>query len=431
MKFLNQVLLAVVCLSLLILSSCKEKETYYKPELTIFSPEEGSLLLVPDIVMVDFSIEDVEGINYIRVSIDNKDYIPMTIHKFIYPDAGENTFSVELTIDNVILKYFKPPYCVHIVVNMDEEHNYYLELETLIRENSFNGLVVVGDNGVQSTSMQYFNKNLSLSNSSALPGEYTDFCVNSYFSSVVVATKLPYKIVNLSLKTNEQLWEKSSGAPYPGFNQIVNMNEVVYSSTNDCRIIGCNSAGNQLFVTHQLNDSVPEYFCVTDDFIFANLNLRNSGNKALQSYYLATGSRYMTYQTGGTIVSIKPLSRNKAVIFKNSNSNASIIIFNIENNYTEFVTSTDSISAICSKSDTTFLINSKNRILLFDASGNTLSIVGNISERLSEMKFEKTNNQIIGISKNQIKVYSYPQLQEQKTIDLQTENCSLDLIYSY
>lgn len=431
MKHTNIIISFIIAISILHFSSCKKKEQVREPIISINSPEQGSHIYIPGIVTVNFTIDNSDDVNYIRVSIDNNDIIPMTKQEYIEPDSGETTFTLELAVDAVTADNFNPPYYVHIAIDNGSFNHYYSKLEVSIREQEFIGLAVAGKADIQLSKINIYNNLYNLDSSVNVIGNITNICANNYTSSIYISTELPEKLVNISLPELEINWEKESGAVYPGYNNIVDMNDIVYASTNDGRIIGLRSNGNQSFTTNQLSDSVPEKFCITDDFILTNLSLRGSQNKCLQSYYSISGQRFATTSFTGTTIDIEPLANNNALIFSNINSNGSITIFDIEDNSLVTSLSTGLIAAICKKSDNEYLFASQQEIILYNSLNNNTSNIGSVEGDILEIKFEKDNNLLIVTFNESVKIFSYPQLQEQHNIDLQISNCSTELLYSY
>lgn len=431
MKHINLFISIIIAISLINSSGCKKEEQVQDPILSINSPEQGSHIYIPGTVVIDFSINNSDNVNYIRVSIDNSDIIPMTKQEYIEPESSDTSFTLELTVDAVTTENFKPPYYVHIAIDNGSLHHYYSELDVSIRDQEFIGLAVSGKTGLQSSKIDIYNNVYTLDSSLIINGNITNLCANNYTSSIYISTELPEKIINISLPKLEINWEKESAAVYPGYNTIVDMNDIVYASTNDGRIIGLRSNGNQSFTTLPLSDSVPEKFCITDDFIITNLNLRGSQDKFLQSYYLASGNRFSKYSFEGNTIGIEALSNNRALIFSNFNSSGLLVVFDIEDNYIVSSLATGIIKAICKKSDNEYLYASDQEIILYNYLNNTISIIGSIEGTISEIKFEKNNNLMIITFDNNIKIFSYPQLQLLHTIDLQISNCSTDILYSY
>ncbi len=427
-------LITYLCIMVLILTfnTCKKNDSYNEPQVTVYSPEEGSSILVPDTMMISFAIEECDNINNIRVSIDNKELIPMSQKEYIYPEADENSFSVNLFVDAVTESKFKPPYYIHIVIDSDEEYHYYTELKPSIREQLFNGLVVAGKYSVQQTQIRFLDKDFAFDTSIIVNGNMSDFCINNYSSTLFLATALPYKLLNFSLTDKQLMWEKESGIPYPGFNHLANMDNIVYVSTNDCRILGIKPDGTQSFATQQLTDSIPEYFGITDNYILSNINLRNSVDKGYQSYYQGTGIRHMTTEITGDVIGIEGISDNEAVIFSNEVYGGKVTSFAIEYNNVVFEYTTDSINATCRKSDNEIIfITNLGEVMLFETEYHTISRKGIIPGTIKQVTYVNNENFLIITSDNSIIIYSFPSLEAIKSLDEALTNCSTDVIYSY
>ena len=75
-----------------LLSSCSKESSNTQAVVNIISPQLFELYTIPDTVEVDFEVISKSPINYIRISIDNINLVPLTNQAYIYPNDDESVF---------------------------------------------------------------------------------------------------------------------------------------------------------------------------------------------------------------------------------------------------------------------------------------------------------------------------------------------------
>ncbi len=416
--------------------SCTKEKTYNEPVIEIYSPNLEQEYLLPNSININCNIEHNKPIEYIRLSIDNKNMISISQQIFLSPSSNYLTIDTSLTIEILSSETMQPPYYVHIVVgDLIEDNHYYREIVLHNGQLDFLGYFFISKHGVNTQNICYYNSLFQNEYSFETMGNYNASGISTYSSSLVISSSIPDLTIAYNSLDGNISWIKEPQLPYPKFNKIAVDNNIVYISTEIGRIIGLDSReGTQVFSTPVLPDSVPYNICLTKDFLISNFTLRNSDSKLWTIFYKQTGNKYQIFETNFETVNLYSYSNeNKIIAFCNSNLDGSIITYDIANNNIEETITIDNISIdnSCKIDNNNYLFSSNNFLFHADIHNKTSIKIASADDNIIDLKFNYINNQIILVYSSKVEILSYPQLTIVKSINSNYLMEEIELLYGY
>lgn len=423
-------------LLLLVLISCSKDVKIDKPIVEIFSPEYRQLFLLPDTIVVNFSITHNTQIEYIRVSIVNKNMIPVSDQVFLYPNSSIFNNKVDIYLNVVTDNFMLKPYYIHIVVSdFTEVHHTYLEIELSNRDKEYKGCFLIGKSGVDMLSINYYNEVFQSEIIKETSGNYSGSDISSAASMLYLITQTPDLARAFNGENGELIWTQNPQLPYPEFNSILVDENIVYFSTAIGRIIGLTiDEGIQVFTTLVLPDSIPMNICSTTDYLVTDTKLRNSNSKIWISYYKQTGYKYQVFPVDYETVDLYGFENENAItVFCNDSSNGKIIRYNVYgNNIEENITIVDNkIQQTCKIDENNFLFSSGKAIFHFNWQNKSYIKVGEMADIIIDIKYDIVNNRLFVIHDSKAQIYTYPGLVNLAEIETAFSLKGAELKYGY
>lgn len=428
--------LASLILTIWILNSCSKNPKINEPIVKIYSPENNQQFLLPDTIPVSFRVEHDKQIEYIRISIDDNNLIPVSGQDFIYPKSETYEGNINLPVGVLPEDNSLPPYYIHIAVSdFSQITHTYLEINLINKEMNYEGCFLIGRPGIDIIEINYFDENYQSGLSTSINGNYSGSDISATVNMLYLITSIPDLARAFSCKSGDLIWTKEPQLPYPEFNNIHIRENVIYFSTAIGRIVGLTlNDGIQVFTTPVLPDSIPYNICSTSDYLFSDFSLRNSDSKVWVSFFKSTGNKFQLFQTNYETVSMYgQKNENLTTIFCNKNSIGSIIQFNVDENNIETqleLTSTE-IHQTCKIDETDFLFSSNNQLFHFNSQNQSYEKVKDADYEILHIKFDELNNRLFILHANRVDIYSYSGITKIATIESTNLLLGIELKYGY
>ncbi len=415
--------------------SCKKTTEKIVPNISILSPESKQLFTLPDTVKVVFNVSHTSDIKYIRVSIDNKNIIPVSGQIFIEPDSNIYNGTVLLPINHLITKDLQPPYYVHIVVdNYSQESSAFREIELRNADNHTSGYIIISKSNIDKINVNYFNDTFDFESSVAMDGNFRDSDISSSSEIICITTTIPDKAIALNSIVGNVIWENNPQLPYPKFNKVLIDNNITYISTRIGRIIGIdNIGGNQIFSTPVLPDSIPNNICVTNNYLFSDFSLRNGNSTLWTVFYKQTGAKYKVILNQVSTLSMYSIDNKDDIIcFANTETAGQILYFSFsDNDFTIIKFVDDTIVKTCKISNNTFLYTSGSGLWQYSYNNNSVTKLIDIDDSLVEIKYNSVTDEILLVYPSKIMIYSFPDMLHIKNIELESAISAVEIKYDY
>ncbi len=428
--------LTLLILLVTILNSCTKNVEVNEPIVVINSPEYNQQYLLPDTIYVNYKVEHNKPIEYIRVSIDDKNITPISNQKFLYPDSNIYEGSVYLKVSTLPQNSNTSPYYLHIVVSdFSQVTHTYLEIKLLNKEMKYKGCFLLSKAGVETINIDFFDDKYQSDIVSLIHGNYSGSAISSTSNLLYVTTNIPELARAIDCDDLNLRWTKEPQLPYPEFNRILADNNIIYLSTAIGRIIGLNSQdGVQIFTTPVLPDSIPINICTTADYLFSDFILRNANLKVWVSFYKPTGSKFQVFPTNYETISTYGIKDdNHVLIYCNNNSVGNIIQFNIEKNRieTQVELSNIEIQHTCQIDENNFLFSSNYDLFIFNKEEQSYTKIAIIDDIITGLKFDKLNDRLFVLHPYKADIYSFTVFTKIKTIQSTNLLLGVELKYGY
>ena len=413
---------AILIFTIWMLNSCSKDTKINEPVVEIFSPQYKQVFLLPDTVYVSFRVEHDKPIEYIRVSIANKNMIPVSNQEFLYPESKNYKGDIYLPVSALPEDNNLPPYYLRITVSdFSQITHTYLELNLMNKEMKYKGCFLISRSGIDMLDINYFDDNYQLGLSTSTNGNYSGSDISANANILYLITNIPDLARAFNCDSGDLIWSKEPQLPYPEFNSILVSNNIIYFSTAIGRIIGLTlDDGIQIFTTPILPDSIPFNICSTTDYLVSDFSLRNSDSKVWVSFYKNTGNKFQLFPTNYEAVSMYGTKNDNLVtVFCNKNSIGAICQYNVDGNNIETQLELTNIEVhhTCEIDKNNFLFSSDNKLYHFNIQNQSYVKITDADDNIIDMKFDGLNNRLFVLNEYKLDVFTYPGLTKITSIE--------------
>ncbi len=419
-----------------ILYSCAKNIKINEPIVEIYSPVFKQQYLLPDTVYVSFRVEHNKPVEYIRISIDDKNIIPVSNQEFLYPEGNNYEGDLYLPVSLLAEDISIPPYYFHVVVSDFSEINHtYREISLLNKEIKYNGCFLIGKSGINMLNINYFDHKFQQKLTTSTNGNYSGSGISANANMIYLITNTPDLVRAISCDKVNIIWSKEPQLPYPEFNSVLVENKLTYFSTAIGRIIGLtNDEGIQIFTTPVLPDSIPINICSTTDYLVSDFSLRKSNSKAWVSFYKKTGNKFQVFPTNYETVSMYGGNNNNLItLFCNKNSIGSIIQYDIVHNNIETKLELNNIEIhrTCEIDENNFLFSSNGELFQFNKDNQSYVKIKDVDDTIVDLKFDNLNDRLFVLHPNRVDIYSYTGFTKITTIESTNLLKGIELKFGY
>lgn len=425
----------IIFVILVFIVSCAKEKEITSVDIVIYSPELNEIIQLPDTVSVQFDVTLDKPIEYIRISIDNKDLTPLSKREFIYPEGNSYAGDVNMPIDILPSQVKHPPFTVHFAISdFNKVHHYYMVIELINKEITFKGALFIESKPLNKLDLRFFDAEQQNIRSMNIDGNHSVSAASPYQEISFVATTVPFLVTAINLTTEENIWYKEPQLPYPKTTGLAAYDNIIYISSEIGRVIGLTiQDGSQVFTTLVKKDTIPQNIAITEKYVFTNCNLRNSNNKVWTSYYKETGSSYLTYPTEFETVEMFAKNDNKVIIFGNSDSTGRITLFDVELNTIEDSWSIENliINNVCKVDLSTYLFSCGNKIYTYNTDYQNHEFVYIMDNIIVDLQYEILSKTIYAGTIYRTDLISFLENTLQTSINSSNELNAIKLIYGY
>lgn len=428
--------LTLLILLVTILISCTKNVDVNEPIVKIYSPQYNQQYLLPDTIYVNFKVEHNKPIEYIRVSIDDKNITPISNQEFSYPDSNIYEDSINLKVNAIPQTSNTSPYYLHIVVSdYSQVTHTYREIRLLNKDMKYKGFFLLSKASVETINIELIDDKYQSEINSVVNGNYSGSAISSTSNLLYLTTNTPELVRAFDSEDLDLRWTKEPQLPYPEFNSILADNNIIYLSTAIGRVIGLNSQdGIQIFTTPVLPDTIPINICTTAGYLFSDFMLRNSNSKVWVSFYKSSGNKFQVFPADFETISIYNTKYDhKVLIFCNNNSVGNIIEFDIEKNKIEAQVEISNIEIqhTCQIDENNFMFSSDYDLFFFTKEEQSYSKIAKIDDIITGLKFDKLNDRLFVLHPYKADIYSFTGFTKIKTIESTNLLHGVELKYGY
>lgn len=416
--------------------SCSKEKKVISPVIEIISPEYNQIFLLPDTINVNLTVTHTARIEYIRISIDNKNLTPLSEQSFIYPIGTTYQGNVQLELNIIPDIIMKLPYYVHIVVSdFYQLHHYYLEIELKNSDKFFKGFFLIDESSINRLTINHYDSLAEKMFDTIINGDFIDSDISSSSELLYINTTTPDLSRSFNVENGNLEWTQMPQLPYPEFTGITVDDNMIYLSTAIGRIIGLTTNdGLQVFTTLVLPDTIPNNVCVTNKYLLADFTLRHSQKQVWVSYYKQTGSKYQVFPTDYETENMyyNDVS-DKMILFCNKQNTGQVITFDIETNLTlgEPIIFDNNINYSCRIDNDKYLFSSEKSIYLFNYSYSSFVKVYQTNQDIVDLDFDDLSNKVFIVQSQKLEIISYPDFNYITSVDSENILKSIELLYGY
>ncbi len=427
-------ILIVLWIGILILS-CRKKEEFNPVDVALISPEENSLLKLPDTLMVKFTITTDRKVDLASVTIVNKNYTPLFGTKYIDDPPTDELIS-KLMVISALQHTEDIPYYILISVRCGEEteHNYF-NIRLTNRPLSYKGFYAFVKSSVHETSIDFYDQEMEKNSFAATGGDYVDSDISGFYGKLFLATGTPEKLITFDLFDQQPVWEAEPLMPYPVFTDLCAKDSRIYAATGNGQISGYAGLNGQLqFVAERQQDSVPGKVIVLDEYLIGYYRSRLNARKSLVSFYMATGVKKHQYPVDFEVVSFfEHEEPDKSYVFGNSDGEGIVAVFIPHENHLgeEYKFGFGSVDAVCRTDDEEFVILSGRRLYAYDESMHQERLLKTVEDSAFCVKYEEVWSRLYVLFQNKLLVYSYPAMNEIHGTDFDLPLKGIEFYYRY
>ena len=417
---------------ILLLSSCSKESSDNEAMVNIISPQLFDLYVIPDTIAVEFEVTSQRPINYIRVSVDNINLIPLTNQTYIYPEIGEAVFTTEIFLDNLDDKVLLPLYYIHIALDIggDIQHD-FKEISIQKPDKSFKGFITFtqADNNI--VQMDVHDLSSEVIKSGLYPGYFIESEISGEDNLAFLATSSPNITTAIDINTGDYIWENYGQLPYPLVYDFIKSSNTLYQSSEMGRIVGFNLRnGLQIFNTQILPDAVPHYMALNEDYIFADFTLRNPGKKIWITFFKSNGQKYSQY-VHDYVTKAMFAQNDTVILFCGQGTQSKVINFHIlDHSIIKSINLNNiNINQVYSPKNNEFIIVEGNKFITYNNTSGDISTFFEASDTIIDVQYEEiSGNYFIALPHEIIMLITNSSSFEQLAIkDSRIE--SIELIY--
>ncbi len=429
------VVISVALFWLVSLSGCKKDEPYLPPEIKIISPESNAFYKLPGTVRVRVHVKSHTPLNYIRISFNNKELIPVLGQKFIYPSAPDTLIDYDEFIGN-IPPGETGPFIFQVAVDDGKQvTRVFSDIHFEDAEMHYKGFYLFTRPGINDTRIDYYDSTNTASLFANLDGELVYSASSSLYDLLFVTTSIPSRLYAYQFEDQELQWTQTPEQPYPEYTFLKTSENLLYVAAENERIsVMFQQSGYQKVTTGLLFDSIPERIGVNEDFFTGDFRLRNSTQRAWVTFYKTTGYAYRQFSTFIHVTDFYPFTGNSGFyVFGNLSGKAIFGIYHLEGNFLSEETPLPAgeITHTARLDYRLFLIADENALYRFDIVTKMTMKVKQFDEEIVDMELDGVNNRIFVAFKNKVMIFAYPNMELLNELPSEAPVKAIELKYYY
>ncbi len=404
----------------ILFSGCKKETTYFPPDIEIILPENHTTFKLPAAVKIKVRVRSSNSLNYVRISIDNSELIPVLGQRFIYPSVSDTLIEYEQFIQNQPLGE-TGPYVFDVAVDDGKQvTRVFRDISFVNNPVHYKGFYLFTRPGINETQIDYYDRSNTGHPFATMNGELVSAAFSDYSDLLFVATTIPSRLFAFQYEDQELIWDETPEQPYPEYNYLLADENLLYIASENERIsLLQQQSGYQKAGTGLLFDSIPEKIGVNSDFFIGDFRLRHSGQRAWVSFYKTTGHVHRRFSTFITVVDFYPFKDNSGFyVIGNRDGKGLFGIYNSEGNFLSGETplETGDLSHTARIDYRFFLLTDERTLYRLDIVNKMAVVIKQFEQEIVDMAFDRENNRVFIADRDSVRIFSYPNMELQAAL---------------
>jgi len=394
---------------------CKKEDTYIPPEIEIISPLNNNLYKLPGTVRISVKIKSPARINYVRISFDNEEMIPVLGQKFIYPTVRDTLIEYDEFISN-IPPGETGPFIFQVAVDDGKQiTRVYRDIRFEDAPVHYKGFYLFTRPGINETGIEYYDSTNIPNLFADLNGELVHTAFSSFNDLLFIATTIPSRLYAFEFEDQYLQWTKTPEQPYPEYNYLNADENLLYVATDNERIsLLFQQSGYQKVSTELLFDTIPDRIGVSNDFFIGDFRLRHAQQRAWITFYKSTGNVYHRFSTFINVTDFYSFTGNSGFyVFGYENGKGLFGIYNLDGNFISEETSlkTGILTHTARVDYRLFLVTDEKALYRFDLVTKMIVKVKQFEEEIVDMALDAENSRVFIAGKNRVRIFAYPDME--------------------
>lgn len=429
--FITVGLFVSILLFFLLYTSCKKTPDGSIPNIEVNSPSENEWFALPDSIYVNCRISDSRNITSVKVQLVNEAFIPVLPAYLFYPESTTAFIELYYKLDALIVK--TGIYYLQVSAENDSEfRNKYQRISITGLSPEFKQFLIItapSDNMLQVSGLKLSGDSFPIFQ---VEGAYSDADISNQHQLLFLAGKNHLNVGAYDIASGEERW-RIPDIPYnPMHNNnclYFSENEKLYTSFNYQNIYGFDFTGKITFDASIDDIDAPGTIFKHRDFIMVDFQKKNTSLPFIRTYFELTGAEKQCKLGQLKVVDFFSYSNDSVVVVGNEEGSGRIYFYNVENNSESNILYFDSpIFCVTAINTQLLIVGLENSIFEINLKSST-AVKLQEGINYSVIRFEELSDQLIFVSGNQVLIYSYPEMENQKTILF--SDSILDVLLNY
>jgi len=333
LKMRIQLVFTVFCVFLW-LSGCKTEDASGPfPSVVIAIPIDNQAYKYLDTIFIKAEISHPQAIDFVRVSLIDKESSPVLPVLNFYPDDHVFTLETSIVLDNLLLE--SGQYSIQVKASADGEiSNEWAAINYTSVPRKPESLIVLTKGPGSSCRIMDVSSGNQITERFTYTGDFSGSAVCSRYQLFFTAGAVSSGLNAWDLTNNKLRWNipAVSSPPLPYFTSIYSNNDEVYVSTRDAYISGYSESGMSTFRSKQFSNG---YFIASTRYklwLTAVFEPFNSVLNELIIFNYPGGTVFNRLQFEGDMVSFAGYLPDEILIFINNGSTSAAYSYSFEQN---------------------------------------------------------------------------------------------------
>ncbi|MFO8055313.1 MAG: hypothetical protein R6U19_09165 [Bacteroidales bacterium] len=420
-------------LIMLLSTGCQKEEDNERPVVKMISPGPGSYYSVPDTIEVIAEISDDQNIEWIELSLINREQQPVAKTKSI-KDIHKKQYKLqaEYVVDDILLP----------------GGEYYIQVKASDGQNTKNGQQKVYINEADKILEHYIVVTRSNPNQVSIyrldtagnsgflfsePIDYLDSEFIPYNQQLILSGHKTYDVKAFHAGNYEHAWNIPvvANPPEPCFTALGSTKKEILLGYYDGKIHLINHKGKKTLSLYTPGALYPYRLSVNGNYLLSAQQNIPKNERYLVSYFLDGGGVHRQMFIDFDVQSLFNQGEHKFFITGNHASSAGIWLYNLntQNLWNAMDFDESKIRSSCQISQNDYLLSGTQNLYWYQVASNSLTIwkTGFSAEKLY---YEPLTNSVLAISGKTIHLFDFPISSLKKTLTLSEEIFAVHPVYN-
>lgn len=414
----NPAWLFLLVVWMLFLPACKKEPEPAEPFIDIQVPYENQAFTVGDSIHVTAHIVSEEIITSVNVRLTDENLVPVQTAIHVFPGVQDYELKVSYSIYDKSLPNGKY-YLLFQVFYANTVKNKYRAV--LIQELplQLDAIYVLARSNVNTTTLFKVG-------SSGVPVSEFSFSSDHGFSLIDGATGRLHltgrnigSLFSYDLDIQSVIWRKDfvNSPTLPYFQGMYQRDGLIFVSSVAGEILGYNAAGEPDYIAYTTLPYYPAKILAGSDFMLSNVLSKSSQVSSLYHFVYPGGSLFYQYQLGFKILDLWIQENGAVIVVGNEAGGVRICNYDpVHQLFTQkvFISGEKAVKS-CLVDGNNLLLATETQLRYWINGSPTTSIIQS-SNGLTDIQFEPKGGNIYLVNPLQYKVYSWPGMSYQQTV---------------